>query len=60
MSDKGVTGQGPSGLHLFFYKTKKSLKTPMPYLAFVGIGMWLLSYFLLIVWIFLFGLLLAT
>ena len=47
MSDKGVTGQGPSGLYLFFYKTKKSLKTPMPYLAFVGIGLWVLSYFLL-------------
>ena len=47
MSDKGVTGQGPSGLYLFFYKTKKSLKTPMPYLAFVGIGLWLLTYFLL-------------
>ena len=47
MSDKGVTGQGPSGLYLFFYKTKKSLKTPMPYLAFVGIGLCVLSYFLL-------------
>jgi len=47
MSDKGVTGQGPSGLYLFLYKTKKSLKTPMPYLAFVGIGLWVLSYFLL-------------
>ena len=47
MSDKGVTGQGPSGLYLFFYQTKKSLKTPMPYLAFVGIGLWVLSYFLL-------------
>ena len=47
MSDKDITGQGPSGLYLLFYKTKKSLKTPMPYLAFVGIGMWLLSYFLL-------------
>ena len=47
MSDRDVAGQGPSGLSLFLYKTKKSFRTPMPYLAFVGIGLWLFTYWLL-------------
>ena len=47
MSNQSVTGRAPSGLAHFLYKTGKALKTPMPYLAFIGIGLWLLSYFLL-------------
>ena len=47
MSNQSVSGRPPSGLHYFLHKSKKALKTPMPYLAFIGIGIWLLSYFLL-------------
>jgi len=47
MSNQSVSGRPPSGLHYFLYKSGKALKTPMPYLAFIGIGIWLLSYFLL-------------
>ena len=47
MSNQSVSGRPPSGLHYFLYKSRKALKTPMPYLAFIGIGIWLLSYFLL-------------
>ena len=47
MSDRDVAGQGPSGLSLFLYKTKKSFRTPMPYLAFIGVGLWLATYWLL-------------
>ena len=48
MSNQSVSGRPPSGLHYFLHKSRKALKTPMPYLAFIGIGIWLLSYFLLI------------
>jgi NitT/TauT family transport system permease protein len=47
MSNQGVSGHAPTGFQYFLYKTWKSLKTPMPYLAFAGIGLWLLTYFLL-------------
>ena len=47
MSNQSVSGRPPSGLHYFLHKSRKALKTPMPYLAFAGIGVWLLSYFLL-------------
>lgn len=47
MSERDVAGQEPSGISLFLYKTKKSLGTPMPYLAFIGVGLWMLTYFLL-------------
>ena len=47
MSNQSVSGRPPSGLHYFLHKSRKALKTPMPYLAFIGIGIWLLSYFLL-------------
>ena len=47
MSNQSVSGRPPSGLHYFLHKSRKALKTPMPYLAFIGIGVWLLSYFLL-------------
>lgn len=47
MSNQGVSGHAPTGFQYFLYKTWKSLKSPMPYLAFVGIGLWLLTYFLL-------------
>ena len=47
MSNQSVTGRAPTGLAHFLYKTGKTLKTPMPYLAFVGIGLWLFVYFLL-------------
>ena len=47
MSNQSVSGRPPSGLHYFLHKSGKALKTPMPYLAFIGIGIWLLSYFLL-------------
>ena len=47
MSNQGVSGHAPTGFQYFLYKTWKSLKSPMPYLAFAGIGLWLLTYFLL-------------
>ena len=47
MSKQGVSGHAPTGFQYFLYKTWKSLKSPMPYLAFAGIGLWLLTYFLL-------------
>jgi NitT/TauT family transport system permease protein len=47
MSNQGVSGHAPTGFQYFLYKTRKSLKSPMPYLAFAGIGLWLLTYFLL-------------
>ncbi len=47
MSNQSVSGRPPSGLHYFLHKSRKALKTPMPYLAFIGIGIWLLLYFLL-------------
>ena len=47
MSNQGVSGHAPTGFQYFLYKTWRSLKTPMPYLAFAGIGLWLLTYFLL-------------
>ena len=47
MSNQGVSGRPPSGLQYFLHKSGKALRTPMPYLAFIGIGIWLGSYFLL-------------
>ena len=47
MRNQSVSGRVPTGLAHFLYKTGKALKTPMPYLAFVGIGLWLFVYFLL-------------
>ena len=47
MSNRGVSGGPPSGLQYFFYKSGKALRTPMPYLAFIGIGLWIGAYFLL-------------
>lgn len=47
MSNQSVSERPPAGLHYFLHKSRKALKTPMPYLAFIGIGIWLLSYFLL-------------
>ena len=47
MSNQSVSGRPPSGLHYFLHKSRKALKTPMPYLAFIGIAIWLLLYFLL-------------
>ena len=39
--------QSPKGFNLLAYKLNKAFKTPMPYLAFLGIGLWLFVYFLL-------------
>ena len=45
---KQVERQSPKGFNLLAYKLNKAFKTPMPYLAFLGIGIWLFVYFLLI------------
>ena len=42
-TDRGV----PSGLQLWLYRSLRALRTPMPYLAFIGIGLWIGAYFLL-------------
>ena len=47
MSNRGVSGGPPSGLQYFLHKSGKALRTPMPYLAFIGIGLWIGAYFLL-------------
>jgi NitT/TauT family transport system permease protein len=47
MSNQGVSGRPPSGLQYFLHKSGKALRTPMPYLAFIGIGLWIGTYFLL-------------
>ncbi|SVC77639.1 uncharacterized protein METZ01_LOCUS330493, partial [marine metagenome] len=46
-SEKQNVIQTPKGLNLLAYKLNKALRTPLPYLAFLGIGLWLLVYFLL-------------
>lgn len=37
----------PTGLKLAWYRTKRGLRTPTPYLMFFGISLWLLTYYLL-------------
>ena len=37
----------PTGLALTWYNFKKSLATPMPYLTFVGLALWIFMYWLL-------------
>ncbi len=39
--------QAPTGLAMTKYRWKKALKTPTPYLMIFGIGLWILSYYLL-------------
>ena len=39
--------EAPTGLSLIAYRSIKALKTPIPYLALVGIALWLITYFLL-------------
>jgi len=46
MSNQNVSSR-PTGLQYFLYKSAKALKTPTPYLAFLGITLWLVTYYLL-------------
>lgn len=53
MSEQAVAGSGasrakapPTRLQLAFYRLKKSLTTPTPYLMFFGIFLWLFCYYL--------------
>ena len=43
MSNQSVGGVAPSGFRLMLLRSARALRTPMPYLAFIGIG-WLKSY----------------
>ncbi|MGI9462860.1 MAG: hypothetical protein ACR2OM_02920, partial [Aestuariivirgaceae bacterium] len=54
MSDQSIasapSGQRmkrPTGLALTWYNLKRSLMTPMPYLTFVGLALWIFTYWLL-------------
>ena len=54
MSDQAITGgpgaprmKRPTGLGLTWYNLKAALKTPMPYLTFVGLALWIFMYWLL-------------
>ncbi|NDA15831.1 MAG: ABC transporter permease subunit, partial [Gammaproteobacteria bacterium] len=47
MSNQTAPGSAPSGGQLMFLRAAKALRTPMPYLAFIGIALWLGIYFLL-------------
>ena len=47
MSNQSVGGVAPSGFRLMLLRSARALRTPMPYLAFIGIGLWLGIYFLL-------------
>jgi len=42
-----ATQAAPTGLALAWYRINKRLRTPWPYLTFLGIALWLLSYYLL-------------
>lgn len=44
---QGRLTQAPTGLALVWYRFKKSLATPQPYMTFVGIFLWLFLYWLL-------------
>ncbi|MEO1865199.1 MAG: ABC transporter permease [Pseudomonadota bacterium] len=46
MSNQSVGGVAPSGFRLMLLRSARALRTPMPYLAFIGIGLWLGIYFL--------------
>lgn len=37
----------PTGLRLAWYRTRRSVKTPTPYLMFFGVALWLVTYSLL-------------
>jgi len=39
--------QAPTGLALFWYRTKKMLQTPTPYLTVFGVFLWIFTYWLL-------------
>lgn len=39
--------KAPTGFELTLLRAKRKLKTPSPYLMFFGIGLWLLTYYLL-------------
>lgn len=54
MSDQAISGgpnaprmKRPTGLGLTLYNFKAALKTPMPYLTFVGLALWIFTYWLL-------------
>lgn len=51
MSDQATNArpirEAPTGLAMTRYRWKKALRTPTPYLMVFGVGLWILSYYLL-------------
>ena len=43
----GKRTQAPTGLALLIYRMRESLSTPKPYLMFLGVFLWLFTYWLL-------------
>lgn len=46
MTDQQPTKTAPTGVAMTLYRWRKSLRTPTPYLMALGIGLWILAYYL--------------